>query len=83
MNSVLDQIDIFKESIMESPKIKAVNSKIEKINTEQLKQQSYIKIILEVEKKRRELFDTKGFVTKEDMELIIIINQQKSIKNQK
>jgi len=47
-------------------------SKIEEINNEQLQQQLKLKILLEIDLKRQELMDKKGFVTKEDMELISI-----------
>ena len=70
MNTAIEQIERFKESIMDSPKIKAVTAEIEEIKTASLQQQSKIKILLEIDKKREELFATKGFVTREDMESI-------------
>ena len=70
MNTVFERLETVKESIMNSPKMKAVDTKFEELKISQLEQQSKIKILLEIDKKREELFATKGFVTKEDMEVI-------------
>ena len=69
MKTVYEQVETFTKSFKDQT-VKAVESKIKKITTEQLEQQSKIKILLEIENKRNELFNTKGFVTKEDMEVI-------------
>ena len=64
MSTVYEKIETFAKSLAEQ------TVKSQEINTEQLAQQSKIKILLEIDKKRQELFATKGFVTKEDMILI-------------
>ena len=77
MKTVYEEIETFTKSFKDQT-VKAVESKIKELKTEQLEQQSNIKILLEIDKKRNELFNTKGFVTKEDMEVI-----HKSINNKK
>jgi hypothetical protein len=59
------------ENFTRNPTIsKSLESKIEEIKAETRHQQSTIKLLFEIEKKRKELMDKKGFITKEDMELI-------------
>ena len=76
MKIVYGKIDTFSKTVNEVDQTirntvdSKLNTKFEEIKTQQLQQQSTIKILLEIDKKRNELFATKGFVTKEDMELI-------------
>jgi hypothetical protein len=73
MSTVYEKVETFTKSFTDQTMKKLecqLESRLKEINNEQLAAQSKIKILLEIEKKRRELFDTKGFVTKEDMILI-------------
>jgi len=75
MKTIYEQIETFKKSVKdqavkEIDSKKAVISTIEGMKTDITEQQSKMKILLEIDKKREELFATKGFVTKEDMILI-------------
>lgn len=77
MKTVYEQVETFTKSFKDQT-INKLESKLEELKTSQLEQQSKLKIVLGIGKELNELFNTKGFVTKEDMELIY-----KSINNKK
>ncbi len=72
MKIVYGKIDTFSKTVNEVDQTirNTIYSKIEEIFTEHVKLNSNTKLLYEINKKREELFATKGFVTKEDMELI-------------
>jgi len=73
MHIVYGKIETFSKSFKEVDQTirntieSKIESRIKEINTEALQTQSTIKILFDIEKKRTELMNKKGFVTREDM----------------